>query len=46
MTFKYEGRGWWPSSERIDSPPQTPLYSVLRFIVRSHHGLRLSGSDL
>ena len=33
MTFKYEGRGWWPYSERIDSPPQTPLYSVLRWIL-------------
>ena len=33
MTFEYEGRGWWSYPERIDSPPQTPLYSVLRWIL-------------
>ena len=33
MTFEYEGRSWWSYPERIDSPPQTPLYSVLRWIL-------------
>ena len=33
MTFEYEGRGWWSYPERIDSLPQAPLYSVLRWIL-------------
>ena len=34
MTFEYEkGAGWWLNSQRIHSLPQTPLYSVLRWIL-------------